>query len=262
MFYNCSSGRFNLLFLTLFNFQAGIKEKKQLLTFLSGCNIVKLIVRLITLKSSSGKEIFTKYLYYHCISILAYITDKRYVDNLERIRNMKIIRAYHAIPRLVEFLDPLNNDPLIIYQAAEALKHLAKDKADMCLKIYTAGGLQRCLHFMLRKEPYKMFADYLKEHFSSKYSMPSEEVKILEKFYCGKQILLKKFQRYPQVGLCDFKRECFTFMSAELQESCALIVFEVSSYIRDVICPLVFFYIGLFQKRSIPCPNCPKNILI
>ena len=183
---------------------------------------------MITIKSSKGKEIFTKYLYYHCINILAYITDVRYVEGSERLRNMKIIRAYHALPRVVEFLDPLKNDPLIIYQASEVLKHLAKDELDMCLKIYAAGGLQRCLHFMLRKEPYKMFADYLKEHFSSKYSMPMEEVEILEKFHCGKQILLKNFQRYPEVGVCDFKQVCFTFMSSKLQENCALIVLEVS----------------------------------
>lgn len=202
-----------------------------LINFLSDCNIVKLIIRLITLKpaESKGKELFSKYLYYHCINILAHVTNKRYIENgLERVRNMKIIRAYHAVPRLVEFLDPLNNDPLIIYQTSIVLKHLAKDKRDMCIQIHKADGLRRCLHFMLRKEADKMFADYLKENFSSKLSMPSEEVEILEKFYTGKRYVLKKTERYPQKSGVDQRRDCFTYMSAELQENCALIVFEVS----------------------------------
>ena len=194
---------------------------------------MKLIIRLVTLKpaKSDGQELFSKYLYYHCINTLAHITDKRYIESpLERVRNMKIIRAYHGIPRLVEFLDPVNNDPLMIFQTSEVLKHLAKDKRDMCIRIYKADGLRRCLHFMLRKEADKMFADYLKENFSSKLSMPNEEVEILDKFYLGKRLVLKKTDRYPQLTGCDHRRDCFTYMSAELQENCALIVFEVSEY--------------------------------
>ena len=210
--------------------QAGHRERKVLLNFLSDCNIVKLITRLITLKpAQSGKELFSKYLYYHCINILAHITDRRYIENgLERVKNMKIIKAYHGVARLVEFLDPQNNDPLIIYQTSEVLKHLAKDRRDMCIRIYKADGLRRCLHFMLRKEADKMFADYLKENFSSKLSMPNEEVEILDKFFSGKKLVLKKTERYPKPSMCDHFRDCFTYMSAELQENCALIVFEVS----------------------------------
>lgn len=193
---------------------------------------MKLIIRLVTLKPAqvTAKGLFSKYLYYHCISLLAHLTDKRYIENgLERVRNMKILRAYHGIPRLVEFLDPLCYDPLIIFQTSEVLKHLAKDKADMRIRIYKSDGLRRCLHFMLRKEADKMFADYSKEHFSSKLTMPVEEVEILDKFFSGLKYVLKKTDRYPQLTGCDHRRDVFRFMSAELQENCALIVYEVSN---------------------------------
>ena len=213
--------------------QIGIGKRRVLLKFLSDCNIVKLIIRLISLNrvTSNGKETFSKYLYYHCINILAHITDGQYIENgLERVKNMKIIRAYHAVPKLVNFLDPLNSDPLLIYQTSKVLKHLAKDKKDMCVRIYKADGLRKCLHFMLRKEADKMFADYLKEHFSSKLSMPSEEVEILEKFHIGKKYVLKKTERYPPTIGCDRRRDSFTYMAAHLQDNCALIAFEVSKY--------------------------------
>ena len=203
-----------------------------LLNFLSDCNIVKFIIRLLTLKPvQTGVELFSKYLYYYCINILAHITDRRYIENgLERVKNIKFIKAYHGIARLVEFLDPSKNDPLIIYQTSEVLKHLAKDRHDMCVRVYKADGLRRCLHFMVRKESQKMFADYLKDNFSSKLSMPTEEVEILGKFFSGNRRVLKKFERYPKAPICDSFRDCFTYMAAELQENCALIVFEVRKF--------------------------------
>ena len=206
-----------------------------LINFMSECNIVKLVVRLITLKASqpSGKEIFSKYLYYHCINILAHITNATYIKNgVERIRNMKIIRAYHAIPQLVEFLDPIYSDPLTVFQTSELLKHLASDKPDMCLRIYKADALRRCLHFMLRKEADKMYADYYQEHFSTKLSIPNEEGELVDRFYAGRKFILKKTERYAEVAGPDHRRDTLTYITAELQENCALVVFEVKWIIK------------------------------
>jgi hypothetical protein len=221
-----------LLFINNYFIIECLQKRKELLNFLSDCNIVKLIIRLLTLKSArTGTVLFSKYLYYHCVNILAHITDGRYIENgLERVKNIKIIKAYHGIARLVELLDPVNNDPLIIYQASRVLKHLSKDRRDMCNRIYKADGLRRCLHFMVRKEADKMFADYLKDNFSTKLSMPSEEVEILGKFYCGNKLVLKKYERYPKPQGCDNFRDSFTFMAAQLQDNCALILFEVRKY--------------------------------
>lgn len=207
---------------------------------MSDRNIVKLLIRLIMLKPSQSSRtgIFNKYLYYYCMNILGYITDKQFIESsLERFHNIKTIQRYEGIPRLVQFLNPQNNDPLLVYQTAEVLHHLAIDQSDICISIHKCDGLKTCLHYMMHKETDKLFMDYFQTYFTSKLSMSSEDVEIIEKFYSGKKYWIKREERYPPIGGHDYHRDCFIHMANLLQKNCGHIVLEVKG--QNIASPFI-----------------------
>lgn len=208
------------------------QEKRNQLQLLSQCYIGKFVTRLILSKpkNSIGKDIGNKHLYCHCLNMLQYITDERYVDyKPERMKNFKIAQEYNLIPHLVNFLDPANGNILIMFHASAILKHFVTDTEEASILIYRAAGLRKCLHLMSRKECEKICMDYYKENYSPKSILDNDEVEIIQKFYYGKISILKSLERFPQVTEYHFRKECLMYVAREMQENCALVSYKIAA---------------------------------
>lgn len=199
---------------------------------ITSCNVGKFAARLLLVnpKVTNGKMIINKYLHYHCLNMLNYVTDDRYItDKFERVKNIKCAEDLGAIQRIVDYLDPKLGNPLAMYQASNVLKHFVTDDDGVCIQIYAAGGLRRCLHLMTRKECERMFMDYYTETCLSNDSMSEEESEIIQKFHKGKKNILRIFERFPKLTEYDHRRECLIHMAKEVQENCAMITYKVGT---------------------------------